>query len=215
MTKKDYRLELWDVQNIVPYPSNAKRHSEDQVSKLAKSIADHGWTQPIAVDETGTILAGHGRRLAALKLGLETVPVMIREGLSESQKRACRIADNTLASLGTFDFEALGEEIRLLWDAEDYELDLGDLGLDGFNFHLDAELAEIPSPAAAPASPAPESPEEDESEEIDYSKPDLSREKRPLSLFQVVVTAKNEDEQREVYDLLKENGWDNLRILTI
>jgi ParB-like chromosome segregation protein Spo0J len=92
------------------------------VDKIAASIAEFGFDQPIVVDEQGVILKGHGRREAALRLGLEQVPVIVRTDLSETQKKACRIADNKVAESEWLE-DALRLELLELKD-ENYDLTL-------------------------------------------------------------------------------------------
>ena len=91
------RIELWPIERLRPYERNPRTHSEAQVDQIAASMVEFGWTNPVLVDEQGGILAGHGRLLAARKLGLAEVPVIRFEHLSEAQKRAYRIGDNQLA----------------------------------------------------------------------------------------------------------------------
>jgi hypothetical protein len=91
------RIELWPTARLRPYERNPRTHSDAQVDQIAASMVEFGWTNPVLVDEQGGILAGHGRLLAARKLGLAEVPVIPFEHLSEAQKRAYLIADNQLA----------------------------------------------------------------------------------------------------------------------
>ena len=81
------RIELWPIDRLRPYERNPRTHSEAQVDQIAASMVEFGWTNPVLVDEQGGILAGHGRLLAARKLGLAEVPVIRFEHLSEAQKR--------------------------------------------------------------------------------------------------------------------------------
>jgi hypothetical protein len=91
------RIELWPIDRLRPYERNPRTHSEAQVDQIAASMAEFGWTNPVLVDEQGGILAGHGRLLAARKLGLAEVPVIRFEHLTEAQKRAYVLADNQIA----------------------------------------------------------------------------------------------------------------------
>ena len=91
------RIELWPIDRLRPYERNPRTHSDAQVDQIAASMVEFGWTNPILVDENAGILAGHGRLLAARKLGLAEVPVIQFEHLTEAQKRAYLIADNQLA----------------------------------------------------------------------------------------------------------------------
>lgn len=126
------RVERWSVDRLVPYANNARTHSEAQVAQIAASIEHWGWTIPILVDETGLLIAGHGRVLAARRLGLTEVPVMFARGWSEEKKRAYTLADNKLALNADWDPELLRLELGSLRSMD------ADLGLLGFS---EAELA--------------------------------------------------------------------------
>jgi ParB-like chromosome segregation protein Spo0J len=108
--------------DIKPYKNNNRTHSDLQISRIAESIKEFGFNQPIVVDESNTILVGHGRLLAAQALGLDVVPVVQLKGLKASQKRAYRILDNKLQNDSDWDFSALESEIRAL-EAEGFDLD--------------------------------------------------------------------------------------------
>jgi ParB-like chromosome segregation protein Spo0J len=82
------RVERWPVAKLVPNARNARTHSDGQIAQLAASIEEWGWTIPVLVDEAGLIIAGHGRILAAYRLGIEDVPVMVAAGWSDAKKRA-------------------------------------------------------------------------------------------------------------------------------
>lgn len=107
------------VAMLVPSARNARKHSPDQIKHLASLIERFGWTMPVLVDEQGTIIAGHGRVLAALHLKLETVPVIVARGWSPEQRRAYMLADNRAAELSSWDQIALTDELA----------DLGGLGI--------------------------------------------------------------------------------------
>ena len=128
------KVERWPVERLVPYARNARTHSQAQVAQIAGSIREWGWTTPILVDEDGTLIAGHGRVLAARQLGLTEIPVMVARGWSEAQKRAYVIADNKLALNAGWDVELLKVELA------DLKAMGADLGLVGF---ADEELAEL------------------------------------------------------------------------
>lgn len=130
-------IQIWDIQRLKPYELNVKIHSDEQVTRIAKSIKEFGWTQPIVVDKDGVIIAGHGRRLAATKLGFDTVPVWVRDDLNEEQVRALRLADNRVAE-GDIDTELFRRELETLnYDLsgifDDKELDFGVLDLGEMN----------------------------------------------------------------------------------
>jgi DNA modification methylase len=116
-------VERWPIERLVPYARNARTHSDIQISQIAASIREWGWTNPVLVAEDGTIIAGHGRVLAAQKLRIANVPVMVATGWSEAQRRAYTIADNKLTLNGGWDQELLGLEIGEL-EVLGFDLDL-------------------------------------------------------------------------------------------
>jgi DNA modification methylase len=128
------RIELWPIDKLIPYARNARTHSDAQIAQIAASIAEFGFNAPILVDSSAGIIAGHGRLLAARKLKLEQVPVVILDHLTENQKRAYILADNKLAELAGWDEEMLRLELQAL------EQDGFDLEVVGFT---DQELAEL------------------------------------------------------------------------
>lgn len=108
-------IELWNVADLIPYAKNAKKHPPEQVKALAAQIKLRGWTQPIIIDENGGIIGGHGRRLAALELGLTKVPVIVMTGLTPDEIDAMRLADNRVAS-NEYDAVLIQEEIARLYE---------------------------------------------------------------------------------------------------
>ena len=127
-------IERWPTEKLVPYARNARTHSEEQVAQIAASIVEFGFTNPILAGSDGVIVAGHGRLAAAQKLGLDTVPVVVLDHLTPTQRRALIIADNRIA-------ENAG------WDDAMLRIELQSLQEDGFNLDItgfDADaLAEI------------------------------------------------------------------------
>jgi site-specific DNA-methyltransferase (adenine-specific) len=117
------KIEQWAIERLVPYARNARTHSSDQVAQIAASIKEWGWTTPILVDETGNIIAGHGRTMAARQLNIKEVPVMVAEGWSDTKKRAYILADNKLALNAGWDNEMLALELSEL-QGLDFDLDL-------------------------------------------------------------------------------------------
>ena len=87
------QIESWKLERLIPYARNARTHTARQVAQIAESIATFGFANPVLADPNGSIIAGHARVLAARKLGLEEVPVIVLHHLNEDQKRAFRIAD--------------------------------------------------------------------------------------------------------------------------
>ena len=117
------RVERWPVAKLVPNARNARTHSDEQIAQLAASIEEWGWTIPVLVDEAGGIIAGHGRVMAAHRLGLEDVPVMVAAGWSDAKKRAYMLADNKLTLNAEWDLERLAIEIAEL-RASDFDISL-------------------------------------------------------------------------------------------
>jgi ParB-like nuclease domain len=128
------RIELWPVDRLKPYERNARTHSPEQVAKIAASITEFGFTNPILVDSADGIIAGHGRLMAAQQLGLADVPVIVLDHLSDAQRRAYILADNRLAELAGWDNGMLAGELLALKD-DGFDLDLA-----GFS---DDDLAEL------------------------------------------------------------------------
>lgn len=106
------KVERRQVASLIPYARNSRTHSDAQVAQIAASIKEWGWTQPVLIEPDGGIIAGHGRVMAAQKLGLAEVPCMVAEGWSEAQKRAYVIADNKLALNAGWDMDALKIEMQ-------------------------------------------------------------------------------------------------------
>lgn len=131
------RVERWSLAKLTPFARNARTHSPAQVDQIAASMREWGWTNPILVDETGQIIAGHGRLAAAQKLGLADAPVMVASGWTEAQKRAYVLADNKLALNSGWDDEMLALEINDL-----QEMDF-DLNLTGFTADEIAALTPV------------------------------------------------------------------------
>src|SRR6476661_3997954 len=111
-------IEHWPLDKLIPYARNPRIHSDAQVAQIAASIAEFGFNNPILVDTNAGIIAGHGRLLAARKLQLQQVPVIVLDHLSETQKRAYILADNQLALNAGWDEELLRRELVALQDAD-------------------------------------------------------------------------------------------------
>jgi len=123
ITEASILVQLWAVEKLIPYARNARTHSDAQVAQIAASIAAFGFNNPILADPDGEIIAGHGRVLAARKLGLEQVPVIVLGHLNANQRRAFMLADNKLALNAGWDEEMLRLELEAL-AAEDFTLSL-------------------------------------------------------------------------------------------
>ncbi|HEY2528082.1 MAG TPA: DNA methyltransferase [Xanthobacteraceae bacterium] len=128
------RVERRPVATLVPYARNARTHAPAQVAEIAGSIREWGWTIPVLVAEDGTIIAGHGRVLAAQQLDLADIPVMVAAGWTDAQRRAYALADNKLALNAGWDMALLRVELA---DLRDQAVDLETLGFS------DAEVAAL------------------------------------------------------------------------
>lgn len=150
------RIELWPIDRLKPYERNARTHDAAQVAKIAASITEFGFTNPILVDSADGIIAGHGRLMAAKELGLTEVPVIVLDHLTDAQRRAYILADNRLALDAGWDNDMLAAELA------DLQGEGFDLELTGFNDEeLDALLSDDEEAAegqtdedAAPEPPA-------------------------------------------------------------
>ena len=119
------KIERRRVEELIPYARNARTHSDAQIEEIARSIEEWGWTMPVLVDERGLIVAGHGRVLAAARLGLVEVPVMVARGWTAEQVKAYRIADNKIASNAGWDETLVALELS---DLEELGFDVTKLG---------------------------------------------------------------------------------------
>ena len=113
------------VEDLQPYAGNARTHSDKQINQIAASMRTFGFTNPVLIDGTGSIVAGHGRVAAARRLGIDEVPVIELGHLSEAERRAYVIADNRLAELAGWDRDILAIELQALSDMElDFDLEI-------------------------------------------------------------------------------------------
>lgn len=133
MDMKEREIQYCNPEELIPYEKNP-RDNRLAIEDVVRSIEEYGFTNPILVNEEKVILAGHTRREAAILAGMERVPYIVVDGLTENQQRAYRLADNKLSELALWDEDLLKEELEDLLDA-DY-----DLSLTGFS---DVDLADI------------------------------------------------------------------------
>ena len=131
---RNLQVAYWPVEKLIPFIRNPRTHSEEQIAQIAASIREFGWTNPLLVGPDGIIIAGHARLLAARKLGMNEVPVIVLESLTEAQRRALVLADNRLP-------------LNAGWDEEMLRLELAELQAEAFDLELlgfsDEELAEL------------------------------------------------------------------------
>jgi len=171
------QVEQLKVGDLIPYVNNSRTHSDEQVTQVASSIKEFGFTNPILIDGEGGIIAGHGRLMAAKKLGLNKVPCIRLDYLTETQRKAYVIADNKLALNGGWDNDLLKIELTEL-DSLDF-----DLNLIGFDL---SELANIFDPVT----------EEIELKEQTYSE-----------TFNIIIECDDEQNQESIYNELQEKGY--------
>ncbi len=166
------------VEDLIPYARNSRTHSDAQVAQIAASVREFGWTNPVLVDGENGIIAGHGRILAARKLGMDEVPCIELAGLSDTQRRAYIIADNKLALNAGWDDELLAIEFA----------ELADAGFDNLltGFSLD-EIASIV----------------DDSEQEDT----VPTEQPYAETFNIVVECESEEEQERIFNRLDSEGY--------
>ncbi len=107
-------IEYKNVSYLIPYVNNSRTHSEQQVKQIAASIKEFGFTNPVLIDEQNGVIAGHGRLLAAELLRLDSVPTICLNGLTEAQRKAYVIADNSIALNSSWDIEKLHLETEIL-----------------------------------------------------------------------------------------------------
>ena len=177
------QLETVAIDRLIPYARNSRTHSDEQVAQVAASIREFGFTNPVLIDATGGIIAGHGRVMAARKLGMADVPCIRLAHLSDAQKRAYIIADNKLALNSGWDDETLALELADLRD------DSFDLGLIGFSGKELDDLLLIDGEAPGPGESASDA-------GVNYQEK-----------FCILVDCTGESDQRKKYDALTAAGY--------
>lgn len=169
-------IEQWPIERFRAYMRNSRTHSQDQVKKIAASIERFGFTNPVLAAEDGTIIAGHGRVMAAQLLKITTLPVIVATGWSDDERKAYVIADNKIAADSG-------------WDEEMLRLEMGDLQAAGFDLALtgfdEAELAKALNLGG----------DEDAGADLEM-----------VSLFQILIDCGTEQEQLELLTELQKRG---------
>lgn len=164
------------LDEINTFDNNPRTHSKPQIYQIAHSINEFGFTNPVLIDEHNNLIAGHGRLLAAQNLGIDEIPAIVIDGLTDAQRRALIIADNKLALNAGWDFERLESEIDFLNECN------FDLDLTGF------DKDEIDSIFSA------------------HVESDTPTDKKYVEKYEVLVECKDEDEQQNVYEKLNKEG---------
>ena len=178
-------VEMVNLDKVIPYARNSRVNSDEQVAQIASSIQEWGFTVPILMDEGFGLIAGHGRLMAAQRLGLKEIPAMVAKNWTEAQKKAYIIADNKLAMNSTWDEAMLKIEIKELTDLN-FDTDLTGFSLD--------DLASL-----------------FDDTEKDYELPD---EQEYKETYEVAVICDGEAQQEKMYNELVEKGY-KCRILTM
>lgn len=173
------KVQRRQVSELIPYAKNARTHSAEQVSQIAASIKEWGWTVPVLIDPEGGLIAGHGRIMAAQKLGITDVPCVVAEGWTEAQKRAYVIADNKLTINSAWDMDVLKVEMQEL-DAINFDLELT-----GFDV---AEMTALFDEPTEPKEPK-----------------DLSGQ---AERFEVIIECTDEGEQERAYNHAQAGGFE-------
>ncbi|WGR59802.1 site-specific DNA-methyltransferase [Paracoccus ferrooxidans] len=155
MSDRQLAVEYRPLDSLVPYARNARTHSEAQVAEIAGSIREFGFTNPVLIAEDGTLIAGHGRVLAARLLGMKTLPAITLTGLSETQRRALVLADNRIALNAGWDESLLALELS---DLKDAGVDLGIMGFEDGELDRLLTGAEEEDNGSAPPVVIPEPP---------------------------------------------------------
>ena len=149
----DRKLEARPIETLIPYAPNARTHSDAQVAQIAASIKEFGFTNPVLIDGANGIIAGHGRVLAARKLGMATVPCIELAHLSDTQRRAYILADNKLALNAGWDAELLGLELKEL-QALDFDVALAGFDAEELATLLADQTEGLTDPDEVPETPA-------------------------------------------------------------
>lgn len=168
-----------NIEDLIPYVRNARIHTSEQVTRIAASIKEFGFINPVLIDKNNGIIAGHGRVEAAKNLNMETVPCIFVEHLTEIQKRAYILADNKLALDSGWDEEMLKIELEELSESN-FDIDFLNFDID-LNKDAELEISENTTPE----------------KEIEYKEQ-----------YGVIVMCKDEQEQEKIYDELSERGYD-------
>lgn len=179
MNKQELKIEYLPLSEIKPYEKNAKLHPDAQIKQIIKSINDFGFNDPIAIYHNNEIIEGHGRYLAAQEMGLETVPVIRLDGLTEKQRKAYMLAHNKITMNSFFDLDLISEELADIGE----EFEMGDFG-------FDLNLIE-----------------DENSENIEENSEKIEKEAKFVDSISVVVDCDDETQAEKIYNKLTEEGY--------
>jgi ParB-like chromosome segregation protein Spo0J len=191
---KAHKITMVDLVRINPYSGNPRIHPDSQIEKLVISIQQFGFVQPLLIDGEFNLIAGHGRLIAAKKIGMAQVPSIVIDHLSEREKKALVITDNKLSELSKWDFEKLADEVSELVGLD---FDVDNLGFD--EQEIESLLQDEPDllPASAPKTIHVESYDRVESGE---------KSDQPEKLFQLIVACDDMADQNKLARKLKKEG---------
>lgn len=189
-TRKNIKVIYKSPSELIPYSKNARTHNSE-LEFLCNSIKKHGFdaSHAIGVDKNMVIIHGHGRRLAAMKLGMKEVPVVIRSDLSDEEVAAFRLADNKISDLSGWDFDLLDSELAFL---KDIDIDMTQFGFEDFS-RFD--------------EPLPQDDGDDEEEPaVVTSSPE--REGSVMDVSRLIVECRDHNEMKSLFDELEDRGFD-------
>lgn len=157
------KIVMANVEDITPYESNPRTISDEAVDRVAKSIKEFGFQQPIVVDKDKVIIVGHTRYIAAIELGLDEVPIHVADNLTDEQVKAYRIADNKTGEIAGWDKALLRSELELLQALDDFDMENT-----GFS---ENELLKALEPPTPPETPGSEESNPDDFQEFQHKCP--------------------------------------------
>ena len=192
-TRKKIKVVYRDPAELIPYSKNARTH-DSEIEFLCNTIRENGFDagHAIVVDKNDVIICGHGRRLAAMKLGMKEVPVVKREDLSDKQVKAYRLADNKVADLSGWDFDMLDEELAFL---KDMDMDMTQFGFEDFSQFEPPEVQDEPM----------EGSEDDDT--LIVTEPPSKGGDDLMTSYRVVVECSDARDQKELYEELSNRGF--------
>lgn len=199
--KRQLEIEYKRITELVPFEHNARTHPEHQIEQLVQNIGRFGFYNPIIIDERRNVIAGHGRLLAARRMGMDQVPCITIAGLTEHERRALVLADNKISLNAAWDLEKVRDELAFLADSE------FDLELTGFQDHeIDALLESTGDilPPDIESELVPTVPVQERVKEVPYQEPEPQEHRSPsasddqYSRFDLVMLHTNKAELVEV-----------------
>jgi hypothetical protein len=190
-TRKKIKVIYKDPGELIPYSKNARTH-DSEIEFLCNSIKAHGFdaSHAIGVDKNMVIIHGHGRRLAAMKLGMKEVPVVVRSDLSDEQVMAFRLADNKVSDMSGWDFDLLDQELAFL---KDMDFDMTQFGFEDFS------RFEEPEPAYDE--------DDDEDETIVVAESSKRENGGAIESYRLIIECKDAKEQKALFEELDNRGF--------